>query len=97
MDSGCCVSGSSEPVAARSVKVVEARMESAEEICRGLDTILFILLAACVRPRLFSDSETGLSAEGDMVEQTEDGWAGAMVQGRGGLCAFTPDSMLSGH
>lgn len=34
------------------------------------------------------------SDEGDMVEQTGDGWEWAKDEGRGGLCAFTPESML---
>ena len=65
------MSGSSDPVAARSVKVEEARMESAEEICRGFETIAF-MFDTCVRP---SGSAMVFSVDGDMVEHTEDGWA----------------------
>ena len=79
MDSGC-VSGRRE-LAVRSVNVVEARMESADDIWRGLDTIALMLFDACERPRLFSASDMVLRVEGDMVEHTEDGWEGAMVQG----------------
>jgi hypothetical protein len=80
------------------VNVEEARMESADDIWRGLpDTIALMLFDACERPRLFSASDMVLRVEGDMVEHTEDGWEWAMVQGRGGLCAFTPESMLGGH
>ena len=71
----------------------EARSESADEICRGLD---MLILEGCVRPKLFSGRDRELRAEDDMGEHTEDGWEGAMVQGRGGLCAFTPESIL-GH
>ena len=64
---------------------------------RGLDTVALVLFDACERPRLFSASDMVLRVEGDMVEHTEDGLEWAMVQGRGGLCAFTPESMLGGH
>ena len=95
MESGC-VSGRRE-LAVRSVNVEEARMESADDIWRGLDTIELTLFDACERLRLFSASDMVLRVEGDMVEHTEDGREGAMVQGRGGLCVFTPESMLGGH
>ena len=80
-------------MAARSVSVEEAKNDSADEICLGLDELM---LEGCVRPKLFSGRERELRAGEDMGEHTEDGWEGAMLQGRGGLCAFTPESML-GH
>ena len=90
---GCCAccgmeSGWMRDAEVMSVNVVEARKERAEEICRGVDD--------WERTRLFSGRFMELTDEGDMVEHTGDGWEGAMVEGRGGLCAFTPESML-GH
>ena len=88
MERGCESGWRRVLVAVRSVNVEVAKNDSADEICLWLE--------GCVRPRPLSGRVMELREERDMVEHTGDGWEGAMVEGRGGLCAFTPESML-GH